>query len=56
MHVSAILKCATAPLSEMNFLCFRILDRPGPNFNAIKLKILQMVGHIEGYNLLNCEL
>ena len=50
-----ILKFATAPLSEMNFLlCFRIFDQPGLNFNAINLKISQMVGLIEGYKL--CEL
>ena len=48
----AILKFATAPLSDMNvFLCFRIFDRPGLNFNAINLKILHMVGLIKGYNL-----
>jgi len=35
------------------FLCFHIFDRPGLNFNAINLKILQMVGLIEGYNLCN---
>ena len=51
MWVSAILKFATAPVSEMNFLCFRILDRPGLNFKAIKLTILQMVYLIEGYKL-----
>ena len=48
----AILKFATAPLSDMNFvLCFRIFDRPGLNLKAIELKILQMVDLIEGYNL-----
>ena len=48
----AILKFATAPLSDMNFvLFFRIFDRPGLNFNAINLKISHMVGLIEGYNL-----
>ena len=47
-----ILKFATAPLSDMNFfLCFRIFDRPGLNFKANKLKISQVVGLIEGYNL-----
>ena len=54
----AILKFATAPLSDMNFLCFCIFDRPGLNFKAIKLKISQMVGLIEGYNfkLITCKL
>ena len=37
MWVCAILKFATAPLSEWNFLCLLILDRPGLNFNAINL-------------------
>ena len=49
--VCAILKFATAPLSDMIFLCFRIFDPPGLNFKAIKLKILQMVDLIKGYNL-----
>ena len=50
----AILKFATAPRSEIKFLlCFCIFDQPGLNFNAINLKILQMVGLIEGYNLCN---
>jgi len=48
----AILKFATAPLSDMKFfLCFRIFDRPGLNFKANKLIISQVVGLIEGYNL-----
>ena len=49
--VCAILKFATAPLSDMIFLCYPIFDRPGLNFKAIKLKILKMVGLIQGYNL-----
>ena len=32
------------------FLCLRIFERPGLNFEAIKLKVLQMVEVIEGYN------
>ena len=55
MWVWAILKCATAPLSEVNFFVpqkfFCILDRPGLNFNAINLKCLQMVGLMVVYNL-----
>ena len=47
----AILKFATAPLSDMHFFCFRIFDRPGLNFKANNLKIAQVVGLIEGYNL-----
>ena len=35
----AILKFATAPLSEINFLCLRILDWQGLNFNAITLNL-----------------
>jgi hypothetical protein len=33
------------------FLCFRIFDRSGLNFKGIELKILKIVGLIEGYNL-----
>ena len=43
--------------SEHEFLlCFRIFDRPGLNFKAIKLKLLQMVGFVEGYNLCKFEI
>ena len=41
-----------APLSEFNCLCLCILDQPGLNFNAINLKILQLVGLLVVYNLL----
>ena len=40
----AILKFATAPQSELNFLCFCILDQPGLNLNAINLKFSWVVG------------
>ena len=33
------------------FLCLRFLDRPGLIFNAINLKILQLIGLIVVYNL-----
>jgi len=52
MWVCAILKFATAPLSEMNFFyAFAFFDRPGYDFKAIKLKISQLVGLIILYIL-----
>ena len=50
MWVCTILKFAAAPLSEFNFF---MPAHFGLNFDAVDLKVLQMVGLIEGYNLLN---
>ena len=48
-----ILKCATTPLSELNFVIpqkfFRILNWLGLNFNVNNLKFVQMVGFIVVY-------
>ena len=49
--VCAILKFATAPLNNMNFFKLSHFDRSGLNFKGIELKILQIVGLMEGYNL-----
>jgi len=50
--VCAILKFATAPLNSMNFFyAFAFLIGQTLIFKANKLKISQMVGLIEGYNL-----